>query len=394
MIKIFSFFKWLIQSIATSIHDSYKAAPPEMQKRAKQILGVLFIVVTVFISWTVMSNIIESRRREAEILKGPRVRVAKVTATPADRTVKVTGEARPFASVTLYAKVSGYIKKVLVDKGDVVKKDQILAIIESPETDKAYEAAFADEKNKSAISVRIQKLFERNLVSQQERDQAVSDAEVSAAHLQSQLVLKSYETLRAPFAGTITARFADPGALMQNATSSQTSALPVVSISQVNQLRVYVYLDQRDAAFAEKGTPVQISLSERPGLVLEGRVARLAGELDEKTRMLLTEIDLDNAEGKIVPGSLVDVSLHIRSAPGLEAPVEALVLREGKPFVPVISDKDEVNYSEVEIGDNDGQKIKLLSGVKQGDEVALNLGGNVPDHGKVRPIRETPGAQK
>lgn len=377
-----------IRSIYKSIMASYHAAPPELQKGARRILGGALTVVVLFIVWTYGSAFYEQHKLEEELAKGPQVKTAKATLAPAERTVKLLGEARPYAAVTLYAKVSGYLKTVKVDKGDVVRKGQVLAIIESPETDKAYEGALSDARNKKAISDRIAKLLERDLVSQQEADNAKSDAEVASAHLQSAEVLKSYETLRAPFDGTITARFADPGALVQNATASQTSALPVLAISQVTELRVYVYLDQRDAIFVSKGTPVSISLTERPDLNLTGHVARVSGQLDEKTRMLLAEIDLDNKKSDIVAGSLVEVSLNLKTVPGVEVPAEALVLRGGKTMVPVIDQNNEVTYTEVKVVDNSGKSVKVQSGLQEGQTVALNLGNTVADHGKVRPVKD------
>jgi membrane fusion protein (multidrug efflux system) len=376
-----------------SMHDSANKAPPGLRRGARRVLLGAISLVLVAIGWAKTSDHLEQQRREDELRKGPQVYVVPVRPTPAERVVQLNGEARPYASVTLYAKVSGYLKKVLVDKGDIVKKDQILAVIESPETDKAYQAAVADAKNKKSIAERIAKLFERNLVSQQERDQAVADSEVSSAHLESTEVLKSYEILRASFAGTIVARYADPGALVQNATNSQTSALPVVAISQVNELRVYVYLDQRDAPFVEKGSSVEVTLSERPDLKVEGHVARLSGELDEKTRMLLTEIDLDNSKGLILPGSLVNVRVHIKALPGLQVPVESLVLRDGKTLVPVVDPSNEVHFAEVQVGENDGKLVNIRSGLTGGQMVALNVGASVAEKGHVRPIIEsTPAA--
>ena len=165
-------------------------------------------------------------------------------------------------------------------------------------------------------------------------------------------------------------------------------ALPVLAISQVTELRVYVYLDQRDAIFVSKGTPVSISLTERPDLNLTGHVARVSGQLDEKTRMLLAEIDLDNKKSDIVAGSLVEVSLNLKTVPGVEVPAEALVLRGGKTMVPVIDQNNEVTYTEVKVVDNSGKSVKVQSGLQEGQTVALNLGNTVADHGKVRPVKD------
>lgn len=378
----------LIMSIFHSARSAYQSAPPDMQKGARRVLALALLIVIASISWNFGKTHYEQKKLEEEQRLGPLVKTAAAVVSPADRTVKILGEAKPYASVTLYAKVSGYLKDVKVDKGDIVKKNQLLAVIESPETDKAYNAAQSDAKNKTAIAQRVNKLLARNLVSQQEADQADADSDIAKAHLETQAVLKSYEDLRAPFDGTITARFADPGALMQNAMNSQTSALPVVAISQVNQLRVYVYLDQRDASYVAKGQSAEVSLTENPDLVLTGTVARVSGELDEKTRMLLTEIDLENDKGQIVPGSLVQVALHLNTPPGVMVPTEALVLKETKTMVPVVGPDQTIRYSEVKVMDDDGKTVKIQSGLKEGEVVALNLGNTLPEGSKVRPQTE------
>jgi hypothetical protein len=108
--------------------------------------------------------------------------------------------------------------------------------------------------------------------------------------------------------------------------------------------------------------------------------------------MLLAEIDVDNDDGQIVAGSLVEVSLQLKTVPGIAVPSEALVLREGKTVVPVINENSEVVYTEVAVADNDGKTIKIQSGLKEGQVVGLNLGNTVADHGKVRVVADPPPA--
>jgi RND family efflux transporter MFP subunit len=284
--------------------------------------------------------------------------------------------------------VSGYLKVVKVDKGDLVKKGQVLAVIESPETDQAYAAAFANARNKKSIAARIETLKKRNLISQQEADQATSDDDVASAQLRAEETLKGYEIIRAPFDGTVTARFADPGALVQNATNGQTGALPVVTVSEIKRLRVDVFLDQRDAPFIEKDAPVEITLSERPGLKIEGRVDRLSDQLDSRTKMMLTEIDIPNDQGVLVSGSFVQVSMNIKSPPYVEAPVESLVLKDEKSYITVVSPSNQLNYRPIEIATNDGKMVWIMSGIKEGESVALNVGTTIPEGAKVRPMEE------
>jgi RND family efflux transporter MFP subunit len=334
----------------------------------------------------------EADERSRAVAAGPRVQLAVVERSPALRQLSLQGEARPYASVTLYAKVSGYLKDVRIDKGDRVREGQLLATIESPELDRQYEAAVADARNKRVNAERATNLAKPGVVSAQEADSARAAAEVAEANVASLSTQRSYEQLRAPFAGTVTARFADPGALVQNAANAQTSALPVVTVSQIERLRVYVYLDQRDAAFVRVGDAAEIGVPERAGRPpLVGKVARLAHELDARTRMMLVEIDLDNKKGEIVPGGFVQVGLTVSVPSVLELPVEALVMRGRDPYVAVVASDGKVSYRAVKIGDDDGKRVRILDGVAAGERVALNLGDSVADGSRVQVIASRDG---
>ncbi len=330
----------------------------------------------------------EGQAREAALAKGPHVRVAVADRSDDRRRVKVQGEAQPYASVTLYAKVSGYLRSIAVDKGDQVERAQLLAVIEAPEIDQQVRAAAADAKNKRVNAGRAKALVGPGVVSAQDYDTAVATADVAEAAEQAARQERAYEVLRAPFDGTVTARYADPGALLQAATSAQTSALPVVTVSQIDRLRVYAYLDQRDAAFVREGDDAEIDVPERPNQPFRAKVTRLSRELDPKTRTMLVEVDLDNAQGLIVAGSFVEVTLAIPVPSLVEIPSAALVLRGAASFVGVVDTGDRVHYVPVQLADDDGVHVRLTGGLEAGARIALNLGEDVEEGGLVQPIAE------
>jgi len=345
---------------------------------------VVFLVVIAIVKQ--LSWWYESRARLVELQLGPRVRTQDVVLSSGEHRINLSGETRPYASVTLYAKVSGYLSDVKVDKGDAVKLNQVLAIINSPETSKEYRGALADAQNKRGIANRMRELKTKNLVSQQEAEQAFSDADVSEAKLEQVAVFKGYELLRAPFDGTVTARYADPGTLVQNATTSQTSAQPVVTVSQLDRLRIYTYVDQKYAYFVEKEAHAVITVAERPDVKLDASVTRTAGNLDARTRMMLVEIEMDNAKHELVAGSLVQVALDVKLPVYAQVPVEAVVLREGKSFVPLVAEDNTIHYREVSTGDNDGTVVTIISGLKSGDKVALDIGNSLTDGSHIRAL--------
>lgn len=331
----------------------------------------------------------ETKLREEKLRAGPQVLVQTARESPPEQTLTLQAEARPFATATLYAKVSGYLREIRVDKGDKVQANQIMAVIEAPEIDRQYQAALADARNKQATAQRARNLVRPGVMSVQDADLAVTQAEVSKANLKTQETQRAYEVLRAPFDGTVTARFADPGALVQNAANAQTGALPVVTVSQLDRLRVYVYLAQGDAAFVHVGDPAKIRVPERLGKIYPAQVARVSGELDPRTRMMLTELDIDNPSGEITPGSFIEASLRIKTPRYVEIPSEALVLRGEKTLVAVVTPENKVHFQEVKVGSDDGQMVRLLSGLSAGTKVAMNLGDAVDEGSRVRPIEGT-----
>ena len=332
----------------------------------------------------------ETHERSAATGSGQRVRVVSATRSQGIRTVTLVGEARPFAAVTLYAKVSGYLKEIRVDKGDHVRAGQLLAVIESPELDKQYEAAIVDAQNKRKDAVRAKTLVEKKYISLQDADHAEADARVAEANAEALRTQKNYEILRAPFDSTVTARFADPGALVQSAINAQTTALPLVALSQTNKLRVYVYLDQRDASFVHLGDHAEIYDSARPEARLPAVVSRVSGELDPKTRTLLTELDLDNKQGLILAGSFVQVSLALRTTPLVEIPADALLPKNETALVAVVSDDNKASFRTVSVADSDGKMVRLTSGLSEGELVILNPGFGISEGMHVEPVSIAP----
>lgn len=334
----------------------------------------------------------EGRARSEEVAKGPRVRVARAQMSPPVRKLELQGEARPFASATLYAKVSGYLKQIRVDKGDTVKSNQIIAVIEAPEIDRQYEAAVADASYKKANARRAAELAKPGVVSAAEADTQVGMAQVAEAQVATLAQQKSYEVLRAPFAGTVTARYADPGALVQAATGAQTGALPLVTISTPERLRVYVYVPQRDAAYVRVGDAAEVAMADAGDLRIQGRVARRSDELDPRTRMMLVEVDVDNKDARIVPGSFVTVTLSFATPPEIVVPVEALVLYGANKASVFVLDGDTVHARSVVISDNDGSIARIARGLRAGELLALNVGDNVSDGARVQPVLPQPQA--
>ncbi len=331
----------------------------------------------------------ELRSERAAVQAGPRVNVVTVASGPGRRSLTLLGETHAYLQSTLYAKISGYLKAIYVDKGDNVTANQVLAVIESPETDAQYRAAVINAHNLELIAQRDLNLVKRDMVAKQDADTAVASAHMAEQTVANLATLKSYEIIRAPFTGKITARYADPGALLQAATSSETAALPLVRISETDRERVYIYPDQSEAAYIRVGEPAWISDPTRPNVRVAARVTRISGEFDPSTRTMLTEIDFYNRRNLIPPGSFVRVTLRLLKSdlPDARIPAAALVLRGSKILVGVIGPDNRVTLHRVVVSTDDGVYATIRSGLRPGETVAVNLGDGVADGSKIQPIR-------
>jgi len=354
------------------------------------ILAVLVAGAMAFLLFTRQRSRVEAATEQLTVegQKGPSVEIATAHKVAGSNTLRLIGEARPYQSAILYAKVSGYLRSISVDKGDFVRANQLLAVIESPETDKQYQAAVADAHNKQLIAERAATLVKKEMISQQDADQATADAAVSKANLEQIGTLKSYEELRAPFSGTVTARYSDPGALIQNAATSQTSALPLVEVSETTRLRIYVYVDQAHAPFVRDGDEVTILDQANPNLKVVARVTRTSGEIDPKTRTLLVEIDVDNPHNRILAGSFVQAELKVETPRYVEVPSDALIVRGTGTFVAVVTPDNAIKFTQVAVAEQTGETARLFSGLDEGERVARNVGERVADGGKVQPVTQ------
>jgi RND family efflux transporter MFP subunit len=328
----------------------------------------------------------QASKRAAHSQAGQRVATVTVKKSENRRSILLIGETRPYFSVTLYARVSGYMDRLDADIGDVVKQGQLLAHVESPEQEQAYNSAKANAFNLRRVANRLVTLRKRQLVSQQQMEQAVSNAEVAEAELRTQAVIRDYQNIVAPFDGIISNRYVDPGSLLQNASSTQSASQPLFVLSQTDRLRVFVYVDQKDAPFVHVGDPVEIIVPNQAGESTQAKVAMIAGELDPKTRTLLTELILENInpEKKIVAGSFVQVQMTITTPPYFQLPVQALVMRNNEAFVPVVESDGKLKYTKIDLAKNDGENILIRSGVELNEKVAINVGDSLSQGQKVQ----------
>jgi RND family efflux transporter MFP subunit len=368
--------------MTTEIHSAKPVSRAPLRVAAVTLVAIAAVTSLLLGTARKKAEGHEADRRARALELGPVVQSQKVTVAPANRTVTVSGEVRAYRETTLFAKVSGYLKLVRVDKGDRVAENEVLGVIEAPEVEQEIASKRADLSIKKLTDARYKALAQSGVLSQQDTDKAAADVQIATADLARLGALRGYQVIRAPFAGTITARFADPGALLQAATSSQ-SALPLVRVADLDRVRIALYLSQNEALAVHVGDPVSVLVDGRPA-PFEAKISRFERELDPRTRTMLTEVELDNREAQLYPGTFVHVRLAIQEAPALQMPADAVVYQGGKAKAAVVRG-GKATFVPIEVTPSDGQSVRVSSGVAEGDRVIRHPSDDV---GEGAPVRE------
>lgn len=326
----------------------------------------------------------------------PLVGVTQVSTEDVWETVRAPVDVRPLAQADVGAKVVGYLDSVLVDRGDVVKRGQLLALVRPSDlpdqlgaAKSAYQQAQAGVALAKANLDRAQKLAPQGVVSQQDLQQATTSAATAAgaeAAAQSQMeviAVRLGETrLVAPFDGVITNRRLDPGALVGLAASP-----PVVTVARIDRVRVFVGATEREAPALKLGQDATLSLDAFPGRTFSGKVERLSPAFDPVTRTLDAEVQLDNSNGELRPGMYGRASVRTAVHTGaLVVPVSSVVVSDGRAWVYVLQQGDVRTVARriVKVGVDLGDRLEIVDGLKAGEVVVAEGVDSVFDGAPVR----------
>jgi RND family efflux transporter MFP subunit len=357
----------------------------------------------------------ELKAAAAETSGPPIVLATRLKAVPAGGHVEIPANVQAFDQTPIFARTSGYLKARYVDIGDHVRKGQLLAVIQDPQTDQALaqakatlaqlKAALAQAEANAQLSsvqnARWQSLVKEGVVAQQDADtklaQAGADeANVNAAkaniaageaNIASLTEQQSFERVLAPFDGVILSRTVDVGSLISS--GSQNSVTQMFTIGQANTVRVFASLPQANAIGVAPGQVATVEFRELPGQVYKGTLARTSASIDPGTRTLLLEVDLKN-DGKILPGMYATISFDLPkgNASVVMLPQNALVVRTAGPQAAVLDADNVVHFKALTLGRDVGNGTEVLSGVNPGDIVVLSPDDSVNDGTKVKPTMQ------
>ena len=280
----------------------------------------------------------------------------------------------PWYQATLYAKVPGYLTSMGFDKGDRVMKGQLLAVIDAPEVEQQYRQAEADYAIKQITYQRLHSVWKENpdVIAKQDVDVAGAAAEMARHIRDNRRTMLNYTKVYAPFAGVITARFADPGALIQSAAVSATQAVPLYTIMDIETVRVYVSVPQEVALLAKAGVPVALTTKEMHAKEFKGSITRTTEALDPATRTLLVEIDMPNKERQLQPGTYVSATLYLQQHPNaLVIPPAAIVTGANKERGVFTAEQGKAHYIAFKTGLDDGNWVEVVDGLTGNEDIVV-----------------------
>jgi multidrug efflux pump subunit AcrA (membrane-fusion protein) len=358
----------------------------------------------------------------------PIVEVVTASEVPKTEELTLPGTVVPVSTTHIYARATGYLKTLNVDIGDRVRHGQLLAVIESPDLDatvrqqqsllQASKAALNTARSQLALQQatydRVHVLAQHGVLSQQDDDVALAavkaatdavqsaennvDAEASA--LEHWTVLASYEQVRSPIDGTVTARNVEVGSFVSssgagagltlNATSVQSdSGGPptggaqggeLFQITNTHNLRTFISVPEEYAVNVQTGQEATLTFSELLGQQFHGKIIRSSDSLNQQTRTLLLELQIQDPKRRLRPGMFASVQLHFDvQNPGILVSGDSVIPRAQGQFVAVVDNNNIVHLQQVHVGRDLGTEVYVTTGLRNGDKIVVNPSDSVQE---------------
>jgi RND family efflux transporter MFP subunit len=376
------------------------AAPPA--KRGSKIGVVIGVGAVILLGVGIYTGIHDRAVAEADLATetletaAPTVAVIHPETDAPDQDLRLPGQTVAYSDAPIYARTSGYLTRWTSDIGAHVKKGDLLAQIDAPELDQQLRQARADlttaqanEKLAAITAQRTANLLKSQSVSIQERDNAAAAYAADQSIVVSRQAdvdrlqqLQSYENVYAPFDGVITARNTDVGHLINAGAGAPNNEL--FHITAIRVLRIYVQVPETDSPAMQVGATPTVTLDEYPGQVFQGRLARTDNAIDPSSRTLRVEVDVDNPDGKLLPGAYVYVNFKLPGRTNsVIVPSNVLLFRSEGLRVGVVRNGI-AQLVPVKIGRDYGDKVEILTGLEASDQVILNPSDSLIDGTAVR----------
>jgi RND family efflux transporter MFP subunit len=381
--------------------------PPAPPRQALRMIAVVLLVLLIAGGYTLLERLGHSRAlaKETERNAVPSVAVVHPVAEKPDEELVLPGSLQAFVESPIYARTNGYLVRWYKDIGSPVKKGELLARIDTPEVDQelnqgraARQQVVSQMELAKISSQRWETLRKTDSVSAQEADQQTSGYQQSKANLAAAEAnvrrleqLESFKDVYAPFSGVLTRRNVDPGALINAGASGKE----LFDIAQVDTLRVFTSVPQAYAPYIKVGSKANVTLQEFPGEKFIGTVVRTAESIDPATRTLLTEVDVVNKDGRLLPGSYGQVHFAVGSnVQKLTVPVNAMLFRTEGARVAVVGPGNKIELRPLNIGRDYGTTLEVLGGLAVSDQIVVNPPDSLENGEQVNVAQPSQGQQQ
>ena len=368
--------------------------PPAPPRKALMFVAVFLLVLLVAGAITLWGRVTHNRAlaKETERETIPTVAVVNPLAEKPDEELVLPGSLQAYEESPIYARTSGYLVRWYKDIGSKVSKGDLLAKIDAPEVDqelnqtKAARQQILAQMELAKISAdRWENLRKSDSVSAQEADQQLSGYKQAQANLAAADAnvrrleqLEGFKDVYAPFSGVLTRRNVDPGALIN--AGAGAAGRELFDIARVDPLRVFTSVPQAYAPSIKVGSQTVVTLQEYPGEKFLGKVARTAESIDPATRTLLTEVDVPNKDGRLLPGSFGEVHFAVgTNVNKVTVPVNAMLFRSEGPQVAVVGPDNKIQLRHINIGRDYGTTLEILGGVTANERIVVNPADSLED---------------
>ncbi|MFN0317657.1 MAG: efflux RND transporter periplasmic adaptor subunit [Burkholderiales bacterium] len=363
--------------------------------------GVALIALLLWLAIHPRMESTAALKKDTENLNVPTVAVISPKKGNPEQTLVLAGNMQALTQAPLYARTNGYVKRRYVDIGTRVSAGQLLAEIDTPEVDEQLQQARADLATATAnyemakkTAERWQELLKSNTVSKHGADQTQGDMQAKKAALDTARSnvtrlekTQSFKRIFAPFAGVITARNAEVGALVDAGAAGKDKEL--FHVAATDRLRVNISVPQIYSREATPGMEAELVLVEHPGRRFKGTLVRTAQSIDANSRTLPAEVEVDNPTGELLPGAYAQVHLKLRTGkPALILPVNALLFRPEGVQVAVVAADNKAQLKKVALGKDFGTQIEIVSGLGASEQVILNPSDSLISGTVVRPVKQ------
>jgi RND family efflux transporter MFP subunit len=392
-------------------HAAAEITPPPKLAPTSPRKALLFVAVVLLVLAVAAVAAVLSRMRDSRVLADetaqssiPTVAVVHPIAEKPDEELVLPGTLQAYIESPIYARTNGYLVRWYHDIGSHVRQGELLADIDTPEVDEQLmQAKAARQQVVAAMNLakinaeRYQSLRKTDSVSQEEADtqssgyeQAQANLAAADANVKRLQDLEGFKHVYAPFDGVITRRNVDPGALINAGSSGTGGPRELFDIARTDPLRVYVSVPQAYAPAIHQGVEAVITLQEFPGEKFHASVARTASAIDITTRTLLTEVDVANKNGRLLPGSFGEVHFHPKiDGEKLTIPVNAMLFRKEGPQVAVVGSDGKVQLRHISIGRDYGTTLEIVGGVDENDRIIVNPSDSI-EQGQMVKVAEAP----